>query len=267
MTKPKKTSKSKEATSDPKKTPEKPYVESSIAEEEEQASGQETVSLTTVREMLKVQESMMRSLFDSVISSLNARLDEVVKTVSSIKTSLEYSQQEIDDLKPLQIKLNKAEQTMGQLNDDLKEQQVKAEYLENQSRRNNLRINGIEETEGETWAEAEEKVKQAIKNKLDIDVEIERAHRVERRKNKQRKENDNKPRTIVCKLRDWKQRETILRKARKEKPEGLFVSEDLALATLRKREPLIPKLKAAKEAGKIAYFVLDRLIIKDRSVF
>ena len=35
-------------------------------------------------------------------------------------------------------------------------------------------------------------------------------------------------------------------------------------ATLKKREPQIPKMKAAKEAGKIAYFVLDKLVIKQR---
>ena len=39
-----------------------------------------------------------------------------------------------------------------------------------------------------------------------MDVDIERAHRVERRK-KRGSANANEPRTIVCRLRDWKQRE------------------------------------------------------------
>ena len=73
-----------------------------------------------------------------------------------------------------------------------------------------------------------------------------------------------KPRTIICKLRDWKQREEVLRKARKEKPTGIYIMEDLASATLKKREPQVPKLFAAKEAGKIAYFILDRLVIRDK---
>ena len=54
-------------------------------------------------------------------------------------------------------------------------------------------------------------------------------------------------------------------KGHKNKPVGLFISEDLALATLKKRELLIPKLKAAKEAGKVACFVLDKLVIRDKS--
>ena len=36
---------------------------------------EELVSLRTVREMLKVQESMLRALFDSVVKSLTARVE------------------------------------------------------------------------------------------------------------------------------------------------------------------------------------------------
>ena len=53
--------------------------------------GEEFVSLGTVKEMLKVQESMLRTLFDSVVNSLNAIIDDVLSSVSSIKASLEYS--------------------------------------------------------------------------------------------------------------------------------------------------------------------------------
>ena len=104
-------------------------------------------------------------------------------------------------------------------------------------------------------------VKAVIKDKLQIDMDIERAHRVERRKSSKR-QNTNQPRTIVCRLRDWKHREAVVRKARKVKPEGLYVSEDLAPETLLKREA--QKLKAAKESGKIAYFILDRFVIHEK---
>ena len=55
----------------------------------------------------------------------------------------------------------------------------------------------------------------------------------------------------------------MLPKTRKGKPSGIHISEDLGFI-LKKREPLIPKLKAAKEAGNVAYFVLDRLVIRDK---
>ena len=66
---------------------------------------EELVSLRTVREMLKVQESMLRALFDSVVKSLTARVDGVVESVNSLKASLEFSQKDIEELKPFASKL------------------------------------------------------------------------------------------------------------------------------------------------------------------
>ena len=54
--------------------------------------------------------------------------------------------------------------------------------------------------------------------------------------------------------RHLKQREQVLHKARWERSTSLYISEDLSPATLQKREPQIPKVKAAKQAG------LDRLV-------
>ena len=42
------------------------------------------------------------------------------------------------------------------------------------------------------------------------------------------------------------------------------MSEDLSQATLQKGELQIPKNKAAKQGGKIAYFVLKRLVVRDK---
>ncbi len=39
--------------------------------------------------------------------------------------------------------------------------------------------------------------------------------------------------------------------------------EDFSSRTLEKRKSLIPKLEEARKAGKIAYFVADRLVVKD----
>ena len=57
---------------------------------------------------------------------------------------------------------------------------------------------------------------------------------------------------------------TRLKAARRVKPEGIHVFEDLAEETMEKRRAQLPQLRQAKAQGKIAYFSLDRLIIKDR---
>ena len=93
---------------------------------------------------------MLRALFDSVVKSLTVRVDGVVASVNSLKASLEFSQKDIEDFKPFASKLEEAKDEIGQLNSDLTQQDLKAEYLGNQSRRNNIRIKGIGEGEKET---------------------------------------------------------------------------------------------------------------------
>ena len=46
-------------------------------------------------------------------------------------------------------------------------------YLENQSRRNNIRVDGIPEQPGENWKTIELKVKDLLSNKLDQKDEIQ----------------------------------------------------------------------------------------------
>ena len=88
-----------------------------------------------------------------------------------------------------------------------------------------------------------------------MEVDIERARRVERKKKPEAAKKSGQPRTIVCRLKTWKQKEAVVRKARKEKPEGLFICEDpdrLSVAILKKQ---VEKLKATKTAGKTAYLL------------
>lgn len=231
---------------------------------QEAEGDEEYVSLTMLKQMLSVQESMLKALFHSVISSVTTRVDDLLKTVTELKKSLEFTQKNVEKLDTMATKLEDAEGEIGSLQKTLDEQSSKMEYLENQSRRNNIRVSGIPESADETWEIVEEKVKKAIREKLDMEIDIERAHRVERKKKPERAKKSGQPRTIVCRLKNWKQKEAVVRKARKEKPEGLFICEDLAVATLEKRASQVEKLKAAKKAGKTAYFILDRLIIRDK---
>ena len=147
---------------------------------------------------------MLKTLFESVVNGINARMDDLEKSVSDIKASLEFSQTEIEDLKLPRSKLKETEENLITVHNPM-------EYLENQSRRNNTHVSGVPESPGETWDDSENKVKEAIKSSLGMEIEIERAHCVDKRKKvggkQQSKEEKEKPRTIVCKLKDWKQRE------------------------------------------------------------
>ena len=70
--------------------------------------------------------------------------------------------------------------------------------LEDRSRRNKIRIDVIKEHNKESLEECETRVHSLLKERLDIEnVEIERAHRAERKSR-------NKLKTIVCKLLRFK---------------------------------------------------------------
>ena len=72
-----------------------------------------------LNEMLQLQERMFKTLVDSLVSNFDSRLDTVVGTVAELKTrlniwqkdtkefkqSLEFSQNDIDELKPCKTKL------------------------------------------------------------------------------------------------------------------------------------------------------------------
>ena len=60
----------------------------------------------------------------------------------------------------------------------------------------------------DTWEIAEEKVKKAIREKLDMEVDIERAHRVERKKKPEAAKKSGQPRTIRL-IPKWRPPETI----------------------------------------------------------
>ena len=86
--------------------------------------------------------------------------------------------------------------------DSLSESQDKILEMENRSRRNKIRVDGLTEEKGETWEDCENKVFGNVKtDKLKIeDVTIEPALRVKPYQNNQNNKDKPAPRRIVCKL-------------------------------------------------------------------
>ena len=105
-----------------------------------------------------------------------------------------------------------------------------------------------------------------IKAKLRLDTDIERAHRVERRK-KKGSANANEPPTNLLSSRleatRTSSKKSPDRKARWFSPHdqwGRHVVNSKHAAEAKADG----KFKVAKQAGKIAYFVLHRLVIRDK---
>ena len=91
-----------------------------------------------------------------------------MKDAQEMKTSLQYTQKDVEDLKPIHVKLEGFNKELDKISKDLASHSQRMEYLENQIRRNNIRVNGIPESDNETWEDAKVKVKQAIMDNLGI---------------------------------------------------------------------------------------------------
>ena len=96
--------------------------------------------------------------------------------------------------------------------------------LEDRLKHNNLRIDCISELRNEPWKECEEEIQKVFNEKFGVkNVHIERAHRSKRSKSNN---NNGKPRTIECKLLNYKQKEEILKNTKKLKGSYIFINED-----------------------------------------
>ena len=51
--------------------------------------------------MMKIQESLFRHLFDSLFTNVNSRIDGVVKDLAELNSSLQFTQKDVEDLKPV----------------------------------------------------------------------------------------------------------------------------------------------------------------------
>ena len=222
------------------------------------------VSREEVDSLLKAQREAFSDTVSLLMKSYESRLEKSNSEFIELKCCFEalkseFSNQnklvvelraEIEDLKTPLIETNTAQKASSE----------RIDYLEDQSRRNNLRIDGIEEDQGETWEHVAEKVKGLVRNKIGIqgEVPIERAHRVG-------KPFGDRPRTIVARFRNFPDKDNILKNASKLKGSSLYINEDLCQASRDKRKEQLPQLKQARSEGKIAYFVHTRLVIKERT--
>ncbi|XP_057304910.1 uncharacterized protein LOC130641911 [Hydractinia symbiolongicarpus] len=108
----------------------------------------------------------------------------------------------------------------------LKDLKEKLREMEDRSRRNNLRIDGLAEHEKGSWEDCKQKVKNLLKQKLNLEnIIIERIHRVRPMTEKEG------PRTIVAKLLNWEDKEAILMNAKKLKNTCIYIYEDFSAAT------------------------------------
>ena len=217
------------------------------------------------KEILDIQLQAYKDATSILFTSLNDRIENQNKTIYDLRQSLEFSQEELKEIRTeLCNRTHDVNNQKKQINshqitiNDLQQQIAR---LEDYSRRKNIRINGIEENVNENWEQTHVKVQKMIEEKMNIKtVKVEYAHRLKRN------ENQRGSRTIIAQLNRAIDRDLILKNSHKLKGSQTYVNEDLSDLTNQKRKEKYQEMKNARSAGKIAYFVKDKLIIKDRQV-
>ena len=192
------------------------------------------VSLSTVNELMKAQETALKSFFTTFIENNNKRVDKLIEDYKELTISLEYTQAEVNDLKAEvnhlaeiateeESKISSYDGKVKAVNEKVKDLEDKTDDLENRSRRSNLCFDGVIEDLNESWSTTEKKVREILSTKLKIETTeytIERAHRVGK------KNATGKPRSIVTKFNNFKVKENILRNKKGLKGNNIFVRED-----------------------------------------
>ena len=78
--------------------------------------------------MMKMQESLFRNLFDSLLTNVNSRIDGVIKDLAELKSSLQFTQKDVEDLKPVTNQMTKIGKELGEVGS------FENEALENEDR-------------------------------------------------------------------------------------------------------------------------------------
>lgn len=184
------------------------------------------------------------------VISLVADCSEIIK---SIQTNDEIISNKFEIVK------KKTKELSNKIKDNSEMLKIKNKLreIEDRSRRNNLRIEGLKESENENWSVSESKVQKLFEDTLTLkNIQIERAHRTGFR-------NAHKTRPIVVKLLNYKDKVEILRQAKNLKGKNIYINEDYCAETTVIRNELRVQLKKEREGGKYAVISYDKLIIRD----
>ena len=123
-------------------------------------------------EEFKIHKSNIKELINSKVNKTTKLLDKFSGEIVNLTTSLEFTQKKFDEeLFQVKKEIKNLKTEVKTIEDDLlnaDEVSAKLIKLEDRSRRNNLRIDGIWEEPNETWEACEKKIQNIIEDKFGI---------------------------------------------------------------------------------------------------
>lgn len=218
---------------------------------------------------------------NNIFNKLSAKIDGVNENLLDIKseliTKVGHAQDTADCAlkiaKDLTEKFNEEFHKMKYYCDTLKNENVilqkHANHLDNYSRKNNLVIGGIRETEGETPNQCEQSARNFFRDKLKLqddharDIKFVRCHRLGR-KNEQ---SNIRPRSIIVRFQYFQERQSVWAARTNLDDKTVSISENFCGNTEFNRRKLYPIYRTAKKTEKYRNSVSlfeDTLIVNSK---
>ena len=209
---------------------------------------------------LKKQEASIIEILTANNKILSDRISKLEQKVDDLQSSLEFKEAELSEqINEIKTKEKEKSENIEEIHKkETQELKEKLRDMEDWSRRNNLRIDGIVEDYDETWEVTEKKVQSMFINNLNLDdIKIERPHRMGRGQ-------DGKIRTVIIKLLSYKDKLDILKNAKKLKGTGYYINEDFSYETTMIRKELWEEVKQLRLKGIYSILKYDRIYMREK---
>ena len=120
-----------------------------------------------LKEMMAIQDRAFRASTQLIIEDIRSEMKTIKKEFEEFKISVGYASDQYDDVsekvKKMDVEINavhcQIDILSNNMDHEIEKLEVKHDYIENHSRRNNIKIMGAEETnEEKTWEDTEKVV-------------------------------------------------------------------------------------------------------------
>ena len=203
---------------------------------------------------------MLEQNAENVKSYVQCMFDDMKKEMHSLrvenmelKRSLEFTQSEFDEFRKNSERGNSVK--LEDLSDRMRN-------MEDNKRKKNLKITGLEELPNENTEQTQVKVEKLIKENLKLDhPKVISAYRAG-----PRQFDTTRPRPIIAKLENVEHKILCFKSSNKLKGSNVYIDEDVCKATQDIRRSKLDELKKKRSEGFIAYFSGVNIVTKKRNL-
>ena len=195
-----------------------------------------------------------------------SEVNDLKKEITDLRHSLEFSQGEVVTMKKQIVDLTCKLEENNNTDHKNEEFNKRLAAVEDDSRKLNIRIDGLPEDSGENAEQTQHKIQKLFQDKLQIPVALDHATRIGNKEGRGSPTNSStKPRTIIAKCKQLNDRAQIFQNKAKLKGSDIYINEDLSPATLAIRRHKWPELQQKRQQGLIAFFVGSEIRTKPRT--